>query len=116
MNLREFYEASEGSYQATLGRIMKEERIIKYLRKFVDSNSLKEIRDALDAKNYEAAFRGAHNLKGLCMNLGLDKLQAVSSDLTESLRNGPTGDEEGLYEEVAAEYERVLSLIRQLDD
>lgn len=116
MNLREFYEASQGSYEATLGRIMKEERIIKYLRKFADSDSLKEIRDALDAKDYETAFRGAHNLKGLCLNLGLDKLQVVSSDLTESLRNGPAGDVEGLYEKVAIEYEQVLALIKQLED
>ena len=34
----------------------------------------------------ELAFRAAHTLKGVCMNLGFDHLYKPSFEITESLR------------------------------
>ncbi len=34
----------------------------------------------------ETAFRAAHTLKGICMNLGFDRLYEASYDITEVLR------------------------------
>ena len=36
----------------------------------------------------ELAFRAAHTLKGVCMNLGFDHLYKLSFEITESLRTG----------------------------
>lgn len=36
----------------------------------------------------ELAFRAAHTLKGVCMNLGFDHLYKPSFEITESLRAG----------------------------
>ena len=36
----------------------------------------------------ELAFRAAHTLKGVCMNLGFDHLYNPSFEITESLRTG----------------------------
>lgn len=115
MNLREFYQEAQGDYEETLGRIMKEERVTKYLTKFAASEPVMAIEKALESKDYETAFREAHNLKGVCLNLGLDSLHMVSSDLTESLRNGPTGDVNSFLERVKQEYDRISSLIQQIE-
>lgn len=38
--------------------------------------------------DYESAFRAAHTLKGVALNLGLGRLAKSSSELTEALRAG----------------------------
>lgn len=115
MTLKEFYAVAEGDFIEAMEGLGKEERILKYLRKFPETQMTGKIREALDAKDFETAFREAHNLKGMCMNTALTKLRDVSSDLTESLRNGPTGDVEGFYELVDAEYKRICGLVSQID-
>ena len=46
------------------------------------------------------AFRAAHTIKGICLNLGFDKLYQASSDITEQLRGKDTveGTEERFLE------------------
>ena len=42
------------------------------------------IADGIEAKDAETAFRGAHTLKGVCLNLGFQKLYEVSAELTNA--------------------------------
>lgn len=93
MTVQEFYTAVGSDYNEVIGRLGKEERIYKYLDRFAQSNSIAEVDTALEAKNWEAAFRATHSLKGVCLNLGIGKLGASSSNLCEMLRGGePTED------------------------
>lgn len=115
MTIKEFYSKSNDDYAEVLGAFGKEERVLKYLRKFPENELNKKIREALDAKDYETAFREAHNLKGMCMNLALSRFSKLSSDLTESLRNGPTGDVEAFFVLVDEEYNRVSELVKQIN-
>lgn len=115
MTLKDFYAQADGDYIEAIDGLGKEERILKYLRKFPETQMTVKIRTALDSKDYETAFREAHNLKGMCMNIAIKKLGEYSSDLTESLRNGPKGDVESLFALVENEYVRVCSLIGQID-
>lgn len=115
MTLKEFYLEADGDYEEVMSGLGKEERIVRYLRKFPETKMPVKIKDALENKDYETAFRESHNLKGMCLNISLIKLGVVSSDLTESLRNGPKGDVEGLFKMVDKEYERVSNLILQID-
>ena len=64
------------------------------------------------AQDVEAAFRGAHTLKGVAANLGLTGLQKTSSELTEALRtrNWPENLEE-LMTAVTAEYNKTRDAI-----
>lgn len=115
MTIKEFYLKSNANYDEVLGAFGKEERVLKYLRKFSENQQNKKIREALDAKDYETAFLEAHNLKGMCMNLALSRFFKLSSDLTESLRNGPTGDVEAFFILVDEEYNRVSELVKQIN-
>lgn len=115
MELRQIYEQLQGNYDNVLQRLISDERITKYLLKFKDKNMDTLIIDALDAEDYETAFREAHNLKGVCANLNLDKLGASASELTEALRGGkPEGDITPLVEAVRADYKMTISALDNL--
>ena len=56
--------------------------------KFLDDNSYANLKEAIAAGNVEEAFRAAHTLKGVCLNLGFDNLYKASSAITEIFRAG----------------------------
>lgn len=116
MKVNEFYKTIGKNYNEVVLCLGKEERVYKYLKKFPETNSIQKISDALNNKDYEEAFREAHNLKGMSINIGLEKLYQVSSDLTESLRNGPTGDVDSLYKATEEEYKKICDLIEQVKE
>jgi len=115
MTLEEFYILAGGDYKEALCCLESEERIIKYLKKFSVTGISTKIRTALEQEEYETAFREAHNLKGLSLNLYLGHLAKAGSELTESLRNGPTPDVWELFKTAETEFLKVCDLIEQLD-
>lgn len=115
MTVKECYELMDGDYAGVSSRLMKEERILKYLLKFKDSTDYQTMRDSLAKEDYETAFRMAHTLKGISLNLGFDGLQRTSSELCEALRNGkPETDITGLVKAVEEAYERVIAAVANL--
>ena len=76
---------------------------------------MEDLKSSLAAKDYETAFRMAHNLKGVCANLSITKLGASSSELCEELRGGCNTDRvEPLLAVVLEDYDATLAAIRQL--
>ncbi|MDE6402089.1 MAG: Hpt domain-containing protein, partial [Clostridiales bacterium] len=67
--------------------------------------------------NMEEAFRAAHTLKGVGLNLSLTKLHKSASAMTEALRGKTdySAEYEPLFEQVKADYELTVSCIRALD-
>ena len=113
MTLREFYDMLGGDYAGTLGRMMKEDRMKKYLLRLPDSKDYTDCLNAFEAKDYDLAFRASHNLKGMALNLGLTKLAESSSELCESVRHGaPAGDVSDLIEKMKADYEETILAIQ----
>ena len=116
MTVKDFYDFINGDYAGTLSRLMKEERILKYVKKFAESDEFTQLKDNLAKQDYETAFRNAHNMKGVCANLGFSELQEVSSTLCEDLRPGfPSGDVEKELRDVADAYDRVIAAIALID-
>lgn len=114
MTLQECYEAMCGDYAGVMSRLMKEERILRFLGKFKDDAMLEPLENSLAEKNYEEAFRAAHNLKGVCMNLGISKLAASSSELCETIRHGePTVDITPYLEAVREDYALTMQSLEQ---
>ncbi len=77
--------------------------------------SYEELRSACAEGRGEDAFRAAHTLKGVCSNLGFDRLYEASSALTEKLREEPhalTGTGE-LQAEVSRRYNETLAVLRE---
>lgn len=71
----------------TLKRFMGNEAIyMKFILKFLDDKNYDVIMDCLEKKDYPGAFAGAHSLKGVSGNLGLNPVYEASSMITELLR------------------------------
>ena len=116
MTVKECYKAFGGNYEECFSRLRDDARIIKFLGKVVDDGSFKLLCDSLEARNMPEAFRAAHTLKGVCLNLSLTKLYVSSEKLTESLRNRTEyGDDiEPMLEQVKQDYEVTISNIRKI--
>ena len=111
MTIQECYEAIGGNYEEVLGRLQSEALIRRFTLKFLEE----QLKQALENKNYEDAFRSAHTLKGVCQNLSFDRLYEVSNELTELLRDR-TGAQPGIskaMEKVTEVYERMIEEIKK---
>lgn len=115
MTTKECYELMGADYADVLGRLMSEKLVKKFLYKFADARDMEELKSSLAAKDYNTAFRMAHNLKGVCANLGITGLGASSSELCEELRDGNYTDRvEPLLARVLADYDTTMAAIREL--
>ena len=116
MTVKECYEKIGADYERVLGRLRKDDRIQKFLLKFLNDKSYELLCDSLETKNMEEAFRAAHTLKGVCQNLSLNPLYESSSELAERLRDGKeyAADVDPLVEQVKKDYTHMMGCIHEL--
>ena len=82
---------------------------------FLQDDSFRNLKKALEEKDAPTAFRAAHTLKGVCQNLGFDALYVPSSALTEALRGGSLDGADELFPPVEKEYQRVVEALKALE-
>ncbi len=111
MTLQEFYQKLGGDYEEVLQRLTKEERIERFVLRFLTDDSYELLCDAMAVENYEEVFRAVHTLKGVCLNLGFSKLLVASAAMTEAVRGGKPLEDKSLFDAVKAEYERTIEVI-----
>ena len=116
MTTKECYEQMGENYEEVIERLGSERILKKFAIKFLTDKSVEELKQGLEEKDGEKAFRAAHTLKGICLNLGFGKLYAASSDITEKLRGRETADCEPLLEEVEKQYNNVVAAVERLSD
>lgn len=112
MTVRECYEQMGADFDNVLARLGNEQMVQRFALKFLNDTSYQTLEETLKEKNVEQAFRAAHTLKGVCLNLGFDNLFTVSSELTERLRAGELDGTEELFEKVKEQYEITVKAIR----
>lgn len=116
MTIQECYEKMGGNYGEVVGRLRTDERVQKFLMLFLKDTSFSDLANGIETGNVELAFRAAHTLKGICGNLSLTKLLALSESLTEALRGksevGP--DVAPLYAEAKEAYDTIIQAIQSL--
>ena len=116
MTVEKCYEVMKGNYKDVLSRLMTEERIKKFLIKFLSDPSFSELNSAMGKKNLEDAFRAAHTLKGISKNLSITSLSYSASNLTEALRDRKDygADLEELFRKVKKDYSLAVASIQML--
>lgn len=115
MSLSEIYEKIQGNYDSVFDLLHSDEKIVKFLVKFSQTDNYELIDSALQNQDYETAFREAHNLKGICDNLGLSLLQKSASAVTEALRGGkPQNDITPLMDALKKDYSMTIDAIKPL--
>ena len=115
MDLRECYAQLGGDYDAVIGRLRSEDRVIRFAGLFRADESFSLLETAMAASDWTTAFRAAHTLKGVALNLAFTRLADSSSELTEALRSGaPAQDPTPLYETVRTDYQTVITALEAL--
>ena len=114
MNIKECYDSIGADFEDVLGRLGSEKLIERFALKFLEDDSYSNLKGALAEKNAENAFRAAHTLKGVCLNLGFTELYKVSAELTEVLRGRETAGSDELYAQVKEQYTTLTDAIREL--
>ena len=119
MTLRECYDSIGSNFEKAITRMCnKESMLAKFAKKFPSDPAYTGLVEAFESGDMPTAFRMAHTLKGVCLNLGLDKLQASASELTEALRNteAPAANAAELYEQVKKDYEITVTALNAIED
>ena len=115
MTIQECYKKMGADYQEVLGRLYNETMICKFVRMFLQDDSFRLLTDAMAKQDVKEAFRAAHTLKGVCLNLGFDNLSSPAVALTEILRAGTFEGAAEQYAIVKTEYDRTIKAIKALD-
>lgn len=106
MTLEECYTAMGANYQDVLKRFYKSDMIRRFVKMFLQDDSFRLLTDAMAKQDVKEAFRAAHTLKGVCLNLGFDNLSSPAVALTEILRAGTFEGAAEQYAIVKTEYDR----------
>ena len=115
MTPREGYEAIGENYDDVLDRLVSEAIIVRFNQKFLNVSDYGDLLHSLEEKKYRDAFRAAHNLKGLSLNLGFTKLSEAVTEICEELRGGePVRDLEPMAAALKSEYEKVIRMIQDM--
>lgn len=112
--MKEFYEQLGLDYSEVLGRLGNDGIIRKFVIKFLSDTSFQDLKEGLEQKDAEKAFRAAHTLKGICLNLGFSNLYTPSSEITEKLRGREIKDCDELFAQVQAEYVKLAEAIKKI--
>lgn len=96
MALRDFYALLDVNFDEVIARLRREDRIVLYLEQTLSDPSFGILDDAMKRRDYETAFRAAHTIKGMSLNLVLSPLAQTASDLVECLRGGVSDEAEAV--------------------
>ncbi len=113
--LRAFYEKIGSDAESVTERMGGNSDITKrFVLKFTEDESFLKLGGALKEKKTEEAFRAAHTLKGICINLGFDELFKEASSVTELLRNGELKEAENAFPKLEEAYFKVTNAAKKL--
>ena len=118
MKLDAFYTAIGGNYEEVVSRFPREDRILRYLRMLPADGSMELLAAAMRTQDAETAFRAAHTLKGVALNLGLTDLAEAAAAMTEALRGRTAlpAETPALYKAVADAYARFEAALGALEE
>ncbi|MBR5508768.1 MAG: Hpt domain-containing protein [Lachnospiraceae bacterium] len=115
MTVQELYTELGGNYDDIMRRLRSERIARKFLLRFLEDKTFETLQQAVENGQQEEAFRAAHTLKGLSLNMGFPQLLDSSQKLTESVRTELTPEAASLLQTVAADYARTVEAIQALD-
>lgn len=115
MTIRECYERTGSDYEDALTRLGHESLLQRFAIKFLEDPTFQDLCKAMEQADGETAFRAAHTLKGICLNLGFTRLGTVSAELTDAMRAEKKTDGcEALFARVSEEYQGLTEELKRL--
>lgn len=115
MEIRKVYEKLGEDYDKILERLEDEEWIEKYLRQFAQTDHWRPVEDAVNHRDMEACYEAVHNLKGLSLNMGFDRLAACATEFCDILKQKKALNEVlDIYDTTITEYLKVEQVLTGL--
>ena len=118
MDVRSLYQTIGVDFDDVLALLRKEERIKLYLVQTMEDPAFAALDDAMRHGDFDAAFRAAHTIKGMGMNLMLKPMTEAAIELVECLRDGVAPGEEpraeALYRALKERYQTMATLVGDL--
>lgn len=117
--LKSRLEACGADVDLTVKRFMGNEGLyLKFLGKFLDDKNFEGLKESIPAGQYEEAFRYAHTLKGVAVNLGINPVHDLADQIVEALRGKAPEEVDsekvlGLLAQLEADYTNVCDIIRE---
>lgn len=113
MSFETKFKAAGNDYDAALERTAGDTELLSQLMTmFLEGKSFTELKTALENNDCKAAFAAAHSLKGSSGMLGMDRLFAVVSEMTECLRGGSIEPAKAMFPLAKREYLALTELIK----
>ncbi len=113
MTIKECYDIMGDSYDSVLKRFGSEALVERFALKFENEQSYNNLKVNLEQKNLDEAFRAAHTLKGVCLNLGFDSVYEPSSQITEILRAGSFDGCEKYLPQLEEQYNKLIDALEK---
>ena len=88
MTVQELYERVGGNYEAAKRILMNDTLIARFVVKLPEDGSFEKLSAAAETMDAQGLFEGAHAMKGVCANLGLENVSRAASELAEEFRPG----------------------------
>ena len=88
VTVEELYESMGASYKSAKRVLQTDGLIAKFIQKYPTDSSFDRMRSSWTERDAQGTVDGAHSMKGVCANLGLDDLSARASVLAEEFRPG----------------------------
>lgn len=116
MNLKQFHALSlRGTdVQEAIHRLYDDEAIYsKFLVTFLDDQTMAELNEAIEDREWDEAFTSAHALKGLAGNMGFMPLMNSVGRLTVLIRGGRKTEAGEYMEQVNSCYRDITDAIHE---
>ena len=112
MTLRECYNSFGGDYDDVLKRLGNSASVEKFAEKFLNDKNYTKFLSYYKNQEFDLAFRAAHTLKGVSLNLGFLKLGKSSSEVTDAMRNGNNEISDAMLKTLADDYKLTYYAIK----
>ncbi len=113
MDVKDIYEKTGGDYPGVVKRLGSEAAVAHFAVRFLSDGSMRELNSAFKAGDVESAFRAAHTLKGVALNLGFTELGKNAAALTEILRVKSFDGAAPLLKKTRSAYDELISAIKE---
>ena len=115
MTLKECYAELGGDYNDAMSRLYDENFIKMFVLKFRNDKNYENLKKYLEDGDHAEAFRAAHTLKGVSLNMSFTALAKTAGEMTESLRNGIKPEAAEIFERVTRDYNMTVEAIEKYE-
>lgn len=83
------------------------------LSMFLADENYESLKAAMEKGDKDNALGFAHTIKGMCGNMGFDRLFRYSDDMVETFRGNRSCDVDLLMTQITEEYGRIMGILKR---